>query len=278
MSKITAYTAATRFDSGDKLLKDGTNGTKIITVANAAVEFAGLVSGVNHRNVYRGKSLGGAITDDQKTAISSGTFDDLFIGDYWTIADSNGTSRNYRIADMDYWYNTGDTAFTSHHLVIVPDTLGISASMNSSNTTAGGYVGSEMYTTTLPTVTETVSGAFGDMLLTHREYLVNAVTNGYASGTAWYDSTAELMNEIMVYGCSVMSPMGNGSTVVNNRTAEKSQLALFALNPRMINYGTSFWLRDVVSATSFAFLRYYGNVDYTYASASYDVRPVFAVG
>ena len=64
---------------GDILIKDGTNGTKKITVKDAATEFAGLVSAVNHRNIFRGKNLGSTITDAQKAAIANGTFDDLFI-------------------------------------------------------------------------------------------------------------------------------------------------------------------------------------------------------
>lgn len=51
MPKVTDYSAATRFDSGDVIIKDGTGGTKKMTAANAAVEFAGLVSAINHRNV-----------------------------------------------------------------------------------------------------------------------------------------------------------------------------------------------------------------------------------
>ena len=82
MAKLTEYTAATRFDSGDILIKDGTNGTKKITASNAAVEFAGLISKANHRNVFRGKNLGSSVTAAQKAAIANGSFDDLFIGDY----------------------------------------------------------------------------------------------------------------------------------------------------------------------------------------------------
>ena len=85
MPKVTDYSAATRFDSGDVIIKDGTDGTKKMTAENAAVEFAGLVSAINHRNVYRGKNLGSSVTAAQKAAIQNGTFDDLFIGDYWVI-------------------------------------------------------------------------------------------------------------------------------------------------------------------------------------------------
>ncbi len=38
MAKLIDYTADTRFNSDDILIKDGSNGTKKILVANAAVE------------------------------------------------------------------------------------------------------------------------------------------------------------------------------------------------------------------------------------------------
>lgn len=49
MSKITEYTSVNAFDSGDVLLKDGTNGTKTIPVESAASEFLRL-GGQNAKN------------------------------------------------------------------------------------------------------------------------------------------------------------------------------------------------------------------------------------
>lgn len=273
MAKLIDYAADTRFNSDDILIKDGSNGTKKILVANAAVEFAGMVSAINRRNVYRGKNLGTEITAAQKAAIQAGTFDDLFIGDYWVI---NG--KNWVIADMDYWYNCGDTAFTKHHLVIVPSTSLYNATMNETNTTEGGYVGSLMYTENLNDAKTTISTAFGDMLLTHREYLVNAVTDGYPSAGAWFDSTVELMNEVMVYGSYIRTPDSNGVTSVTRTTIDKQQLSLFRLNPRAINNRGYIWLRDVVSSSSFAFVYDFGLATYSFASISLGVRPHFAIG
>jgi hypothetical protein len=274
MAKMTEYTAATRFDTGDILIKDGNNGTKKITVANAASEFAGLVSSTQRRNVFRGKNLGTSITAAQKTAISSGTFDDLFIGDYWTL---NGT--RYDIADMDYWYNCGDeTVFNRHHLVMIPHTALYNAKMNETSTTEGGYVGSDMYTTNLDQAKTKIGTDFGTMLLTHREYLVNAVTDGHPSAGAWFDSTVDLMNEIMVYGSYIHTPGNNGVTIPTRYTINKQQLALFALSPKSINTRSTIWLRDVVSASNFALVSSYGNANSYGASASYGVRPVFAIG
>lgn len=272
MAKLTTYQADTRFASGDILIKDGTNGTRKISASDAAVEFAGLVSAVNHRNIYRGKSLGTSVTAAQKAAIANGTFDDLFIGDYWTIG-----SIKYRIADMDYWLNCGDISTTKHHLVMIPDKALYSAAMNDTNTTAGGYVGSKMYTTNLAQAKTTISTAFGGMLLTHREYLTNAVTAGAPSGGAWFDSTVELMNEPMVYGSHFFAPANDGVTVPIRQTINNSQLSIFRLNPTMIKNRETIWLRDVQSAGNFAVVGNTGYTAFVSASNSLGVRPDFAI-
>lgn len=273
MSLITEYPAATRFSANDVLLKDGSSGTMQIKASDAAVDFAGSVSAIQHRNVYRGKNLGMVITDAQKTAISSGTFDDLFIGDYWTI---NGT--RYDIADMDYWYNCGDTSFTKHHLVMISHGSLYNAQMNDTNTTEGGYVGSKMYTENLEQAKTKITEDFGSLLLTHRDYLVNAVKDGYPSAGGWFDSSVELMNEIMAYGSHIHTPMNNGSIVMTHYTTGNQQLALFNLNPRDLKNRSTYWLRDVVSATAFACVGSLGGANSYGASNSAGVRPVFPIG
>ena len=148
-----------------------------------------------HNSIYRGKFLGNSLTAAQKAAIKSGTFDDMYIGDYWII---NGIV--WRIAHFDYWLNTGDTQCTNHHILIVPDTCLYNFQMNETNTTAGGYVGSKMYTEGLEQAKTIINNAFGaENILTHRELLTNAVTGNRATGWAWYDSTVENMNESKTY-------------------------------------------------------------------------------
>lgn len=93
----------------------------------------------SHNSIYRGKYLGDEVTSDQYAAIAAGTFDDMYIGDYWTI---NGV--NWRIAHFDYWLHCGDTETTIHHVVVVPDTILYSAKMNETNVTTGGYTHSLM--------------------------------------------------------------------------------------------------------------------------------------
>ena len=231
-----------------------------------------------HNSVYRGKYLGSSVTADQYAQISAGTFDDLFVGDYWTI---DGV--NYRIAAFDYWLHCGDTECTTHHVVIVPDSNLASAAINSTNITTGGYIGSDLYTgnnsnTGLATAKSTINSAFGSAhILSHREYFSNAVTNGYPSAGAWVDSTVDLMNEEMVYGCKEFEPMGDGSTIPANYTIDKSQLPLFAHDASRICNRATWWLRGVVSAANFANVYSGGHCLYYGASNSFGVRPAFAI-
>ena len=227
-----------------------------------------------HNSIYRGKSLGPSVTEAQWSAIQAGTFDDLFIGDYWTIKEVN-----WRIAAFDYYYNTGDTAFTKHHAVIVPDSQLYTHAMNDTNTTAGAYVGSKMYTEGLTQAKSTINSAFGNShVLSHRIYLNNDTSNGKASGGTWVDSTVDLMCEHMVYGSGIFSPVPDGSSTSNNYRIEKRQLPLFAMNPSIIGDREAWWLRDVISSTNFANVDSNGLASCANASLTYGVLPYFCIG
>ena len=52
------------------------------------------------------------------------------------------------------------------------------------NTTAGGYVGSDMYKTNFANAKTTIKSAFSGHVLNHRIWLTNAVANGRASSGA----------------------------------------------------------------------------------------------
>lgn len=116
------------------------------------------------------------------------------------------------------------------------------------------------------------------MVLTHRDYLTNAVTDGHPSAGAWFDSEVELMNEIMVYGTHVYATMGNGSMVPNKYTTGKQQFAAPMLNPSILNRRIWFWLRDVVSSIGFAIVYSGGGASYASASNSHGVRPYAVIG
>lgn len=272
---LSELTQINELVSGNKLLVGTTDGNKAIAAEDALFAMLDGFAPVELRRVlFRGKNLGTALTAVQKAAIKDGSFKGMFLGDYWSIG-----GRIWRIVDMDYWYNCGDTAFTSHHLVIMPDEALYNAQMNTTNVTTGGYVGSAMYKSNLANAKTIVNAAFQGSVLTHREYLCNAVANGRPSGGAWFDSSIELPNEPMMYGHPHFSPTSDGSTVPSIYTISKTQLALFMVCPRFIvNRSYNQWLRDVVSSANFAFVTGLGDPDCGNASGSLGVRPVFPVG
>ena len=272
-------------NDGLVLVHDG-NGVKTITAENFKADLAALISANTellnkltynnagaHNAIYRGKNLGTSVTEEQYAAIAAGTFDDMYIGDYWVI---DGV--NWRIAAFDYYLNTGDTNCTTHHVTIVPDSNLDTQQMNSSNTTAGGYTGSAMYTANMATAKNKIKSAFGSAhILSHRQYLVNTVANGRPSASAWVDSEIELMTEQNVYGGKVFAPTSDGSSVPTVHTVDKSQYPLFAHEPSRITNRANYWLRDIVSASAFAFVVDTGIAGTYGASGSLGVRPAFSI-
>ena len=261
------------------LIHDG-NGVKVITVENLHKGLQTDIDSVRnvladgaaaHNCIYRGKNLGTSVTAAQYAAISSGKFTDLYIGDYWVINDVI-----YRIAAFDYYYNCGDTNFTKHHVVLVPDTSLYKAQMNTSNVTTGGYTGSAMYKSNLAQAKTTIKAAFGSAhVLTKRELLTNAVNGNTPSGWAWFDSDVELMNEVQVYGSVAWGAHdGNGYNVASG----DGQFPLFMFDRTKLHNREDYWLRDVASATAFSRVYDGGRASGYDASYSNGVRPAFCIG
>ncbi len=211
-----------------------------------------------HNTIYRGKYLGDTVTAEQAAAIADGSFEDLFIGDYWTMG-----GVNYRIADFDYWYRTGfpeAIRVEKHHAVIVPDTAIATGQMNGGNTTSGGYRASLMKSKMNDTTSALPQG-MRSRLLVH-----NALLDG-----TWTETSVDLMNEIMVYGCYILADNSN------KQTSENRQLSLFRMSPQARYAGDNYWLRNYANATEFTLVSYYGDASKDVATSTYGIRPVFAI-
>ncbi len=256
-----------------------------------------------HNAMYRGNDLG-VFSDAQSAAIRAGTFSgtyggvyaDVYPGDYWVFSNiaysyldendetqSSTYSGTMRVADLDYYLRAGDSDFTTHHIVVVPDSNMFTAPMNETNTTEGGYVGSKMRTKYLRRAEAIFKACFGeDHVLSHREYLVNAVTNGRPSAGAWCDSVVELMDERMVYGSCIFDSAntdGTGATwqdiavSFNRYSVSHMQLAAFRHKKVLVSNRQWYWLRNVVSPAIFANVHGIGYCNFHYASYVNGVRP-----
>ncbi len=244
--------------------------------ANRAALDAHKIDGAGaHNGVFRGKSLGSAVSAAQYAAIEDGTFRDLYIGDYWTI---DGV--NYRIAAFDYYFKRGTQAgtVTQHHITLVPDTCLYQHVMNDTQTAEGAYVGSKMYTEGLTQAKQTIEAAFGSAhILSHYIPLDSGITKHYVSEIVGCLSTVELMTERNVIGSSIFRNIAHGTTLPKEYNLDQAQFPLFALRPDMICNGTEYWLRDVAANVAFSSVAYEGGMDYRIATNALGVRPSFNI-
>lgn len=252
----------------------------------------------NHNNIFRGDDLfaKGYDINDICAMIADGSFSDIYIGDYFilsgsienvpcfveqtgddgakSLVESTQTvtyNTKFRIAGLDTYLNTGDTAFTQHHAVIVPDGVIGSNRMNSTNVTTGGYVGSFMFASVLPVYNTHFTAKLNNHLLSHREMLSNSVSGNQANGWAWTDVKINLMSEPEVYGGIYFG--GKHDVGINYR-----QFPLFRIAPKYICNRNWTWLRAVHWVTSFASVGSNGYMYGNYASAEFSVRPCFCIG
>ena len=235
-----------------------------------------------HNGIYRGKDITDLFYNGTLSQqIAAGTFDDIFIGDYII---GKVSKRKYLVADINYRLNMGDTECTTPHILMVPEKIMGTAKMNDTNITTGAYVGSKMYTEYLAPFKAVIQNDFETShIVQHRNLFANAVTNGYESAGGWFDSTIELMNEIMVYGSNIFHNIQNGANLAYNYTMDKQQLSLFRLKPALTVARNDagerywYWLRDVVSASNFADVADYGRAGTGNASSAGGVRPAFLI-
>lgn len=242
----------------------------------------------NKNGIYRGKNLGtitsaniGTFLEAHKVA--SGEFEDLFLGDYFTIQDGTYNAQ-WQIAGFDTYLRKGDQEMVSHHVSLIPRGPLTSAQMNSSNVTTGGFQGSAMFTSVLPTVNSNMAKALGSHLLTRRALLSNSVNTTAASGAgagwqgssnnwSWVDVKACLMSEVEVYG-SVIA----GSSIYDvGEACEKLPLFNFINHVQAVGR-SGFWLRAVSTSAAFASAHSHGDSGYSFASTSLGVVPLICLG
>ena len=277
--KITEYPATTTLQPADVLLTDGVNGTKKISISDARIAIADqkVSSHANtfaHRNTFRGKNLGATLTSAQKTAISNGTFDDIWLGDYWTISNAI-----YRVIDFNYWYGLGDVPLYQNHIVLMPDTSLYTAQMNNSLSTATGYIGSTMRSTGLNAAKTTINNAFGASVLSRREMFDISYVNGIPNSFGWYTATVEIPDIASLFGYGVYTYLKADGSQSPYISSTSQQFALFRLYPYFIyDRSTAVWTRSVCGAGAYDGLI---NTGYRWPlepTATAGVRPYFAIG
>lgn len=241
----------------------------------------------NHNNIFRGQNLG-ALTPTHITNIQNGTFRDMFIGDYFSI---NGS--NYVIAGINYKRGHGDNISLGNHLLLMPDRLSKlddgtvlrpngkdTHFMNNTDTTAGGFANTKLYKTYMPSIQRKLEADFGSHLLNFRQVVSTHVdADGAPDQGEWRDAKVGIPDEPMVYGTTLNG--NNKNNAWYNVGDDTMQLPLFRLNPEESNNhrDAAFWLRDIHSASEFAYAGAVGDAGWGGASSAWGgVRAFFLIG
>ena len=262
------------------------NGKEVSKARLADVYYSLIPDGIAHNNVFRGKNLG-ALTDTHIANIQNGTFRDMFIGDYFSINNSN-----YVIAGINYKRHHGDNADLGNHLLLMPsdwsktptETLNPNGStthfMNDTDTTAGGFANTKLYKTYLPQIQQKLETDFGAHLMNFRTVVSTHVDDSGAPDQGeWRDAKVGIPNEVMIYGTTLNG--NNKNNAWYNTGDENSQLPLMRLNDseRCNNRTGAIWLRDIRSSSGFAYAGVYGDGSWLGASAAWlGVRAFFLIG
>lgn len=188
------------------------------------------------RSVVRGNNLGATITNEQKQAIRDGSFEGLYLGDYW-----RKDNINWRIVDFDYWMNQEASTspykrVTRHHLVIVPDdtriAFGAFRPFTSTRTAAnGGWDFSTNGKSRLSSIATKAKTLFGTGGLLDRTFRLTTSFSvpRHAMNQKPYTMQATPLTEMQIYGARNFG--------LPQTTTDFGQFALYKHNHRYLWIG-----------------------------------------
>lgn len=107
---------------------------------------------INHNMIYRGQNLGASLTDAQHTALSSGNFTDLYLGDYWTKSVTIPDFYELTTAQPSDW----TTNYTSYYTKSGNTYTAVTGS------SAPTWAADTYYTKSVPTQTVTLKAVIAD--------------------------------------------------------------------------------------------------------------------
>lgn len=214
----------------------------------------------NHNGGIRGKNLGSTFTATQKAAIADGSFNDLYVGDYWEI---NGIK--YVIIDMDYYLGFGQNNPTlEHHLIVFPDKV---LSEQGYSFTGTYYSSSEMYTTYMPQIATQLETIFGNYLINQSMLLYSSNGN-----VTWLKCKCIPPSMVQLQGYSHhIDP--------DNMPFKSNMFAIFRYSNSLLISDQLYWLQDYLpnyGAGAMAFVTDDGNIWFrSSTSYQYYLRPYF---
>lgn len=282
--KIKDYPVSTDLNDQDALIIEGSDnsGTKrtsleaVKNFVNSDIENVEVDNLFKHQTTFRNKNLGTSFTNEQKEAISNGTFDDLYVGDYWV----DGT-RTWRIMDINYPIYTRE-----NHLVIMPDSGLYNAPMMTTgqiNSDGYGYYTSDMRSNGLTSAKSYINNFFGngylvkyDSIFTNgRQFVPGAFSPIALSAIKATNCVVELPSVVEVFGRSSYGSgqidFDMGGILSNDIGHPQFNLCKLVQKFTMSSSSTNeiLWLRDFAPSTSSNKQHYYLIYDNSLSNSAY---------
>ena len=192
-----------------------------------------------HNSIAGFRNKGTVVTDEQKTAITSQTYDDLYIGDNWTI---NG--HKYFIAKFARIYSDSGAG---NGIMMISSVL-YDAQMNETNTNEGGYYNSWMYSAGLEQAGEILATDWGDLLANFKEYIPNTNESGFLKSTAQtMPFKCMLPTHMMLYGKPYTPYPQEYYSYHSNK---QLPVTLFEGYNTITQGGSNYWLQECFNDTT----------------------------
>ena len=175
IAKLHGYT-----DTEEKWL-ESLKGAGEITAINTKLSRIYTNNAMAHNAVPRGANLGTSITAAQMQAIRNGSFDNLYIGDYWPLNIGNYNLIAFIVGLNLFCGNINvDTnkALTKPHAVVMitPGTTRYNVTINDTNTCEGHYLGSRLYREFIPEFLELLEATVGaDNIIEMYDYAADSI-------------------------------------------------------------------------------------------------------
>ena len=233
--------------------------------------------------ITRGNNLGKTITAAQKMAIRNGTFDGMWLGDYWQF---NDNTCKWIIVDFDR-YLDHPNGTNQHRITIMSDrNLGIDNIGEAANWWKNGWNGTKMRRDYAEGMVRFASALQTFDISDFKTFPVFEPHGFEDTSDSWSRTEKDwrweypkvtIPSEFEMFGSNFIHDRINGGE--NNVAPIPRQLSYFRLGNPLSFPGESFWLRDQVTTTRFAL--YYGDqrhVSWADGTSKYGVRPLMSIG
>lgn len=197
-----------------------------------------------HNSIAGFRNKGTKLTDEQKTAIKNHTWEDMYIGDSWTL---NG--HTYRIAKFMNGILVNNFAILYKGIMMLSNVL-YTAPMNETDTNEGGYANSWMYAEGLAQAGEIIAEDFGDLIMNFRERIYVGNTSGFcvSDNSHWQPPYKCMIPTYRLLTGRTFT--GYPQDWYSYYQTHQIPLALYAANnENFLRGGNPFWLQECSNGT-----------------------------